>query len=73
MKNRPNWVGFSFYRFLSLASKIALISPANSSKLAPIVATKPLMQMRGFFNATQRRKLAFESWGALKKPKANEV
>jgi hypothetical protein len=22
----------------------------------------------GFFNATQRRKLAFESWGALKKP-----
>jgi hypothetical protein len=26
------------------------------------------MQMRGFFNATQRRKLAFVSWGALKKP-----
>jgi len=24
--------------------------------------------MRGFFNATQRRKLAFVSWGALKKP-----
>jgi len=24
----------------------------------------------GFFNATQRRKLAFESWGALKKPKS---
>jgi hypothetical protein len=30
-------------------------------------------KVRGFFNATQRRKLAFVSWGALKKPKANEV
>jgi len=26
------------------------------------------MIMTGFFNATQRRKLAFVSWGALKKP-----
>jgi hypothetical protein len=25
--------------------------------------------VRGFFNATQRRKLAFESWGALKSQK----
>jgi len=37
------------------------------------MATKPLMQMRGFFNATQRRKLAFESWGALKKPNECEA
>ena len=41
LKNRPYWVGFCFYSFLSLASKIALTSPANSSKLAPIEATKP--------------------------------
>jgi hypothetical protein len=27
----------------------------------------------GFFNAIQRRKLAFESWGALKKPNEHEV
>jgi hypothetical protein len=31
------------------------------------------MQMRGFFNATQRRKLAFVSWGALKKPNEHAV
>jgi hypothetical protein len=31
------------------------------------------MQMRGFFNATQRRKLAFVSWGALKKPNEHKV
>jgi hypothetical protein len=31
------------------------------------------MQMRGFFNATQRRKLAFESWGALKKQNKHAV
>jgi hypothetical protein len=33
-------IGLSFYRFLSLASKIALTSPANSSKLVPKVAAK---------------------------------
>ncbi len=53
---------------VNLISNKDLISAANSSKLFPKKATKPLMQMRGFFNATQRRKLAFESWGALKKP-----
>jgi len=34
-------IGFCFYRFLSLASKIALTSSANSSKLVPKEATKP--------------------------------
>jgi hypothetical protein len=34
---------------------------------------KACHKVTGFFNATQRRKLAFESWGALKKPQANEV
>jgi len=28
--------------------------------------------MTGFFNATQRRKLAFVSWGALKKPMSTD-
>jgi hypothetical protein len=37
------------------------------------VATKPPMQMGGFFIATQRRKLAFASWGALKKPNKHVV
>ena len=68
MKNRPNWVGFCFYKFLSLASKIALTSPANSSKLAPKVAAKPITKVIGFFNTTQRRVLAHVSWGVLKKP-----
>jgi len=35
-------IGFCFYRFLSLASKIALTSSANSSKLVPKEATKPI-------------------------------
>ena len=30
------------------------------------------MIMTGFFNATQRRKLAFVSWGALKKPSSTD-
>jgi hypothetical protein len=47
---------------------MALISAKNWSKLAPIETTKPLTQVGGFFNATQRRKHAFGSWGALKKP-----
>jgi hypothetical protein len=57
------------YLLLIVSSKIALTSPANSSKLAPMLATKPPMQMGGFFIATQRRKLAFVSWGAIKKAK----
>jgi len=61
------------YLLLIVSSKIALTSPTNSSKLAPMLATKPIMQMRGFFNATQRRKLAFVSWGALKKPNEHVV
>ena len=28
--------------------------------------------MTGFFNAKQRRKLAFVSWGALKKPRSTD-
>jgi hypothetical protein len=40
-------------------SKIAFTSAVNSSKLAPIMATKPLMQMRGFFGFRLCRKLAF--------------
>ena len=40
------------------SSKIALTSTANSSKLAPMEATNPLMQMRGFFNEKPRNKLA---------------
>jgi hypothetical protein len=31
------------------------------------------MQMGGFFIATQRRKLAFASWGAIKKPNEHLV
>ncbi len=30
------------------------------------------MIMTGFFNATQRRKRAFVSWGALKKPRSTD-
>jgi len=33
----------------------------------PGLATKPVTNVTGFFNATQRRMLAFVSWGALKK------
>ena len=36
----------------------------------PFLSAKPVTIVTGFFNATQRRKLAFESWGALKKPKS---
>ncbi len=46
--------------------------PGNTGSI-PVRSTKPLMQMRGFFNATQRRKLAFVSWGALKKPNEHAV
>ena len=36
----------------------------------PFLSAKPVTIVTGFFDATQRRKLAFESWGALKKSKS---
>jgi len=53
--------------------KTAKRSPANSSKLAPKVAAKPVTKVTGFFRLRQRRKLAFESWRERKKTEANEV
>jgi len=42
-KQKPTQMGrFLFYKFLILASKIDLTSSANSSKLVPKVATKPI-------------------------------
>ena len=49
-------------------SKRAFTSAANSSKLAPKQATKPLMQMRGFFVSRMCRKLAFVNRRGAKKP-----
>ena len=59
-------------RPVRLSARTAPFHGAKTGSI-PVPATKPLMQMRGFFNATQRRKLAFVSWGALKKQNKHAV
>ncbi len=54
-------------RPVRLSARTAPFHGAKTGSI-PVPATKPLTQVGGFFNATQRRKLAFGSWGALKKP-----
>jgi hypothetical protein len=71
---KPTQMGrFLFLQVLKLGIQNCPDILSKFIQTGSYVGYKAYHKVIGFFNATQRRKLAFESWGALKKPQANEV